>query len=119
MFIQSLTPFLDSRYNKINRPPEKNRFVDTEKTKLQKAKFLAKEHKEAIIKPRQNPTYNNKGKDLVYTQLPTIQQVSQRIILAQNGSILRVIKPLCRVPEAGNHWFNTYYQHYIKELQIS
>jgi hypothetical protein len=32
--------------------------------------------------------------------------------------ILRVIKPLYSVPEAGNHWFKTYYNHYIKELLI-
>jgi hypothetical protein len=23
------------------------------------------------------------------------------------------------VPEAGNHWFNTYHQHHIKELQMT
>ena len=105
--------------------------------------------------------YNDKGKDLILTQSPTIQRVSQRILLAltptmlakgmslylrdisqayvqsntylsrdifirppielglENGSILRVIKPLYGVPEAGNHWFNTYHQHYIKKLQIS
>ena len=48
VFIQGLTPFLDLRYNKINRLPEKNRFADTEKFKLQKSKFLAKEHKKLI-----------------------------------------------------------------------
>jgi hypothetical protein len=96
--------------------------------------------------------YYDHGKDLVLTQSPTIQRVSQRLILAlsavlqeeksaslylrdisqayvqsntrlnrdffvrppkelelKEGSILKVVKPLYGVPEAGNHWFNTYY----------
>jgi hypothetical protein len=91
--------------------------------------------------------YKDTEKDLVLTQLPTIQRVSQRLILAlaailytndddiclylrditqaytqsktqlnrdffvrppaelklKDGSILRVVKPLYGVPEAGNH----------------
>jgi hypothetical protein len=35
------------------------------------------------------------------------------------GSILKVIKPLYRVPEAGNYWFNTYHRHYTTQLQIT
>ncbi|TAQ83679.1 hypothetical protein B7494_g7997 [Chlorociboria aeruginascens] len=31
-----------------------------------------------------------------------------------NGTILKVIKPLYNVPEAGNHWFKTYHQHYLE-----
>jgi hypothetical protein len=30
-----------------------------------------------------------------------------------------VIKPLYGVPEAGNHWFNTYHSHHIKKLQMN
>jgi hypothetical protein len=33
--------------------------------------------------------------------------------------VLKVIKPLYKIPEAGNYWFNTYHTYYIKELQIS
>ena len=33
--------------------------------------------------------------------------------------VLKVIKPLYGIPEAGNHWFNTYHTHHIKELQMS
>jgi len=44
-FIQGLTPFLNSRHNEINRPPEKDVFADIENAKLHKAKFLAREHK--------------------------------------------------------------------------
>jgi hypothetical protein len=104
--------------------------------------------------------YNNQEKDLVLTQSPTIQRVSQRVILciaaikpeaklllrdisqayvqstttlnrefyvrppaklsAQLGThnILRVVKPLYGVPEAGNHWFKTYHSHYVKSLGI-
>ena len=35
------------------------------------------------------------------------------------GSILRVIKPLYGVPEAGNHWYNTYHSHHIKQLRMN
>jgi hypothetical protein len=31
---------------------------------------------------------------------------------------LKVVKPLYGVPEAGNHWFKTYYSHYLNELAI-
>ena len=27
--------------------------------------------------------------------------------------VLKVLKPLYNVPETGNHWFKTYYSHYI------
>jgi hypothetical protein len=32
--------------------------------------------------------------------------------------VLKILKPLYRVPEASNHWFKTYYEHYINKLQI-
>ena len=32
------------------------------------------------------------------------------------NSVLKVVKPLYRVPEAGNHWFRTYHSHHIKNL---
>jgi hypothetical protein len=97
------------------------------------------------------------------TQSPTIQRVSQRLILclaaiypdkrlylrdisqayvqsttnlnrqfyirpptelkAQlglgNNSILKVLKPLYGVPEAGNHWFKTYHSHHIESLAMT
>ena len=34
-------------------------------------------------------------------------------------SVLKVVKLLYRVPEAGNHWFKTYYSYYIEQLYIS
>ena len=33
-------------------------------------------------------------------------------------SILKVIKPLHGVPEAGNHWFKTYHDHHLDKLNM-
>jgi hypothetical protein len=102
--------------------------------------------------------YNDHEKTLVLTQAPTIQRMSQRIILAiaastnhrlylrditqaytqsksplnrmffirpppdlnlSDDAILRVIKPLYGVPEAGAHWFNTYHDHHKKNLNMT
>ena len=107
--------------------------------------------------------YNDQGKDIILTQSPTIQRVSQRIILAlvptlqqsrpamlvylrdisqayvqsttylnreifirpplelrlSKDSLLRVVKPLYGVPEAGNHWFRTYHDHHTQELKMT
>jgi hypothetical protein len=103
--------------------------------------------------------YKDTEKDIVLTQSPTIQRVSQRLILTitailpgyslylrditqaytqsktqlnrdffvrpptelklTRGSILRVIKPLYGVPEAGNHWYNTYHSHHIQKLHMN
>jgi hypothetical protein len=35
-----------------------------------------------------------------------------------NDSVLKVVKPLYGIPEAGNHWFKTYYSYYINELSM-
>jgi hypothetical protein len=32
------------------------------------------------------------------------------------GFYLKVVKPLYRVPEAGNHWFSTYHKHHVNKL---
>jgi hypothetical protein len=103
--------------------------------------------------------YKDVEKDTVLTQSPTIQRVSQRLILALTamlphlqlylrditqaytqsktelvrqffvrppiemqlppGSILRVVKPLYSVPEAGNHWYNTYHSHHVEKLGMN
>ena len=41
-----------------------------------------------------------------------------RELEVEEGSIVKVVRPLYRVPEAGNHWFKTYHSHYINELSI-
>lgn len=107
--------------------------------------------------------YNDQNKDLVLTQSPTIQRVSQRLILclaatipntklflrdvtqayvqstsslnrdffirpppelatmlgAPLDCIMKVIKPLYGVPEAGNHWFATYHRHHTEALGMT
>lgn len=107
--------------------------------------------------------YNDHEKEVVLTQSPTIQRVSQRLILClaamgigkfklylrdisqayvqsttnlnreiyarppkelrnklglEEGSILKVLKPLYGVPEAGNHWFRTYHAHHKEHLRM-
>jgi len=32
--------------------------------------------------------------------------------------VLKITKPLYGVPEAGNHWFNTYHRHHIERLRM-
>jgi hypothetical protein len=98
----------------------------------------------------------------VLTQSPTIQRVSQRLILCiatmkphthlylrdisqayvqsttnlnrefyvrppreleaelgiKKDSVLKVLKPLYGVPEAGNHWFKTYHSHHVQQLHM-
>ena len=101
--------------------------------------------------------FNDQGKGTVMTQSPTIQRMSQRLILTlaaitghglhlrdisqayvQSATplarefyirppvelglgpdhVLKVIKPLYGVPEAGAHWYNTYHNHHTKQLAM-
>jgi hypothetical protein len=43
------------------------------------------------------------------------QELARRLNL-QDDSVLKVVKPLYGVPEAGNHWFKTYHSHHVNEL---
>jgi hypothetical protein len=36
-----------------------------------------------------------------------------------DDSVLKVVKPLYGIPEAGNHWFKTYHSHHVEQLQMS
>jgi len=36
----------------------------------------------------------------------------------KEGAVLKVVKPLYNVPEAGNHWFKTYHSYYINEMSM-
>src|SRR5271170_4382435 len=47
-----------------------------------------------------------------YVRLP-------RELLINNNLVLKVLKPLYGVPEAGNYWFKTYHAHYVKNLNIT
>jgi hypothetical protein len=44
-------------------------------------------------------------------------ELTTQLGIAQ-GSILKVVKPLYGVPEAGNHWFKTYHSHHLTELNM-
>ena len=45
------------------------------------------------------------------------QELATQLNLRKD-SILRVVKPLYGVPEAGNHWFKTYHLHHVEKLQM-
>lgn len=106
--------------------------------------------------------FNDQGKKEILTQSPTIQRVSQRMLLCiaaslrkkgmsvsirditqayiqaitklqrkifarppkemidelPPGTLFEVILPLYGIPEAGNHWFNTYYKHHLNKLMM-
>jgi hypothetical protein len=102
--------------------------------------------------------YNDSSKKTVLTQSPTIQRVSQRLILCLavsikgldiylrdisqaytqshtsltrefyvrppqelnllQGVLLKILRPLYGIPEAGTHWFRTYHNHYIEKLDL-
>ena len=46
------------------------------------------------------------------------EELSEQLQL-KDSEILKVIKPLYGVPEAGNHWFKTYYSYHVKELSMT
>jgi hypothetical protein len=157
--------FAESRKKEINGLYEKGafEFVDAsevpEGTRIFGSRFVdeikhpgtdkAYEKSRLVIQ-----AYNDPGKDLVLTQSPTVQRVSQRLILAlavtlrdknnktltlylqdilqayvqsrtplardfyakpspelglPPNTILKLVRPLYGVPEAGNHWFQTYH----------
>ena len=165
------TPFIESRQKEISGLLEKgvfevvlasdvpkgvrifnSRFVDEMKNIGTAAAF---EKSRLVVQ-----AYNDEGKSMVLTQAPTIQRMSQRLILAlaaimidscnlyvrditqayvqsttslnrkfyvrppqelglRGDAILKIIKPLYGVPEAGAHWFNTYHSHHIKKLSMA
>jgi hypothetical protein len=40
------------------------------------------------------------------------------VLNLEEGTILKVIKPLYGIPEAGNHWFSTYHRHHTEKLRM-
>jgi len=102
--------------------------------------------------------YNDNDKKTVLTQGPTIQRVSQLLILClavsiqglniylrdisqaytqshtflvrdfyvrppqelnlPPGVLLKVLRPLYGIPEAGTHWFRTYHSHHTEKLKL-
>jgi len=104
--------------------------------------------------------FADNGKKQILTQSPTIQRVSQRLLLSLAATlpeyslylrdvsqayvqsttplartifafpprdlkgelppdtVLRIVKPLYGIPEAGTHWFNTYHRHHREKLHM-
>ena len=169
-------PYTASRQSEINGLLEKGVFEIVDPTKLPdnvrifKSRFVDEVKNKGTDKAFEKSrlvvqAYNDQEKDIVLTQSPTIQRVSQRLILCiaamladdekhlflrdisqayvqsttklnrdffisapielttrlgiTKGSILKVVKPLYGVPEAGNHWFKTYHTHHLNELGMS
>jgi hypothetical protein len=44
-------------------------------------------------------------------------ELAKRLNLTDD-SVLKVVKPLYGVLEAGNHWFKTYHSYYLNELAM-
>ena len=163
------TPFVESRQKEINGLLEKGVFEVVSISEVPKnirifnSRFVdeiknigtanAFEKSRLVVQ-----AYNDHDKMSILTQSPTIQRMSQRLILAlsainpqlglylrditqayvqsstslnrqfyirppiefglQNGTVMKVIKPLYGVPEAGAHWFNTYHTHHINKLSM-
>lgn len=135
----------------------RSRFVDETKGK---ATNIPYEKSRLVIQ-----AYNDQGKTEILTQSPTIQRVSQRLIIAITPSLLRlniylylylreitqayvqstttlnrlilakppkeiacslppdtimrVLKPLYGIAEAGSHWFTTYHNHHRLRLEMN
>jgi hypothetical protein len=164
-------PFAESRQKELNGLLEKGVFeiVDLndvpEGTRIFNSRFVDEIKDQGTDKAFEKSrlvvqAYKDTEKGMVLMQSPTIQRVSQRLILAftamllnaeiglylrditqaytqsttrlnrtffvrppvemnmEKGTILRVIKPLYGVPEAGNHWFHTYQPYHIEKLDI-
>jgi hypothetical protein len=45
------------------------------------------------------------------------RELAKRLNLTDD-SVLKVVKPLYGVPEAGNHWFKTYHSHHLNKLAM-
>ena len=50
-----------------------------------------------------------------YVQPP--QELEEELGIGKHN-VLKVLKPLYGVPEAGNHWFKTYHTHHIEKLNM-
>src|SRR5882757_6222930 len=51
-----------------------------------------------------------------YIRVPFKLSMAFRVL---QGTILKVVRLLYSIPKAGNYWFKIYYNHYIKELNMS
>ena len=167
-------PYVESRRKEINGLLDKGAFELTNLSEIPKGiRIFGSRFVNEIKNPGTDQAYeksrlvvqayNDKGKELILTESPTIQRVSQRIILAvaailkdneetplslylrdisqayvqsrtplnrdffvrppselevPDGTILKIVRPLYGVPEAGNHWFQTYHRHHLERLKM-
>ncbi|RFU26353.1 hypothetical protein B7463_g9983, partial [Scytalidium lignicola] len=84
------------------------RFVDEIKNKGTEKAF----EKSRLVAYMQSTTLLNRD---FYVRPPP--ELTEQLGLRE-GSILRVVKPLYGVPEAGNHWFQTYHSHHVEALAM-
>jgi hypothetical protein len=47
-----------------------------------------------------------------------LTELSGQLGIDEN-SVLKVVRPLYGIPEAGNHWFRTYHSHHIEHLGMN
>lgn len=51
-----------------------------------------------------------------YTRIPP--ELAEALSVP-NGTVVKVVRPLYGIPESGNHWFKTYHEHHVKELEMN
>ena len=168
------TPFENSRLNEVNGLVDKGVFqvVDNmevpQGTRIFNARFVDEVKNQGTDKEFNKSrlvvqAYNDENKHTVLTESPTLQRISQRLVLClaailmettnlflrditqayvqamtllnrpffiipppelaealnvEPGFVVKVIRPLYGVPEAGNHWYKTYQSHHIEELSM-
>ena len=163
-------PFVESRQKEIEGLTNQDVFkivgiADVPKgTRIFNSRFVDNVKDQGTTTPYEKSrlvvqAHNDKGKEEVLTQSPTIQRSSQRIILCiaailddrelcirdisqayvqsttrlsrhffikppreidlGHDNVLKVLRPLYGVPEAGTHWFRTYHRHHIDKLQLA
>src|SRR5580692_7050629 len=166
--------FAESRKKEINGLYEKGAFEFIDASKVPEgARIFGSRFVDEIKHPGTDKAYekshlviqayNDPGKDLILTQSPTVQRVSQRLILVlavtfvdrnkkplslylrdisqayvqsqtplardffaqpppelglPPNTILKLLRPLYGVPEAGNHWFQTYHKYHREQLEM-
>ena len=161
-------PFVESRKKEINELFEKNCFEIVSasdvlhEVRIFNSRFVDEIKNIGTIDAYEKSrlvmqAYNDQGKTEVLIQAPTIQRMSQRLILTLTvnmshlgfflrdisqvyvqstislakkffirppveleleDAILKIIKLLYGVSEAGAHWFNTYHRHHTEKLAM-
>lgn len=159
-------PFVDSRKQEVNGLLEQGVFVIVQPHDVpQGSRFFSCRFVDEVKYKAGAPYeksrlvvqgHNDKDKEFVLTQAPTIQRCSQRMIfllavilkrslylrdisqayinsktklnrpiyvrappgIDLGGGFLKVVRPLYGIAEAGTHWFKTYHEHHLAELNL-